>query len=83
MVVVGCFMGGNLVGCFRGGILGAGLLGGFRCAEGFSVEGRTAGGKGRPSDDAHRTGGGRASPYYEILRGWCLGCLLGVEGFSM
>lgn len=71
MVVVG----GNLVGCFRGGILGAGLLGCYRSAEGYRAEGRTAGGKGRPSDAAHRTGGGRASPYYEILLGGCwVGC---------
>ena len=47
------------------------------------MEGRTAGGKGRPSDAAHRTGGGRASPYDEIFKGWILGCLLGVEGLSM
>ena len=83
VVVVSWFMGGNLLGCFRGCILWAGLLGGFRCAEGFSVEGRTAGGKGRPSDAGHRTAGGRESPYYVILKGWILGCLLGVEGLSM
>ena len=50
VVVVSWFMGGNLVGCFRGCILGAGLLGGFWCAEGFSVEGRR-----RAERGAHRT----------------------------
>lgn len=46
MVVVGC----NLVGCFRGSILWAGLLGGYRSAEGFALRGGR-----RAERGAHRT----------------------------